>query len=181
MFIDLGTYYIEPIAEKDAWKLCDFIISNADRLKRYFPKTLEQNLTPDLSAIFTSIYTKRYLEKKEFLYKLKDKADRKIIGLVYIKNTDWNTKQAELAYCIGYQYEGKGYITQSVKELSAYAFDRLGLKTLQIIVHKTNLGSLKVALKNGYTWQKTLAKEHTPPGETALDMELYELYNKKPR
>lgn len=176
MLIDLGAYYMEPIAEKDAWKLCDFIISNADRLKRYFPKTLEQNLTPELSAIFTSKKTKQYLNREEFLFKLKEKKNRTIIGLVYIKNTDWNKKEAELAYCIGYQYEGKGYMKQCVKELSAYAFNRLGLTSLQIIVHKTNLGSLYVAKKNGYIWQKTLTKEHTPPGEKALDMELYVLH-----
>jgi ribosomal-protein-alanine N-acetyltransferase len=41
MHRDFENYYIEPIAENDAWKLCDFIISNAERLKRYFPQTLE--------------------------------------------------------------------------------------------------------------------------------------------
>lgn len=175
MLFDFDNYFIEPIAPNDAWKLCDFIVSNADRLKRYFPKTLEQNLTPDLSQVFVEKKIKQYLGKEEFLFKLKEKENRTIIGLVYIKNTDWNIKQAELAYCIGYQYEGKGYVTQAVKTLSTYAFDRLGLARLQIIVHTTNLGSVNVAKKNGFTWQKTLEKEHTPPGEAPLDMELYEL------
>ncbi len=173
---DFENYYIEPIVEKDAWKLCDFIISNTERLKRYFPKTLEQNLTPDLSRIFVIKKEKQFIANEEFLFKLKEKKNRTIIGLVYIKELDWDKKQAELAYCIAYQYEGMGIITNSVEVLSDYAFDTLGLKTLQIIVHKTNTGSVKVAEKCGYTWQETLLKEHTPPGEKALDMELYELY-----
>jgi ribosomal-protein-alanine N-acetyltransferase len=176
MFLDFNQYYIEPIAEKDAWKLFDFIISNAERLKRYFPKTLEQNLTPDLSWVFVAKKVKEFNAKEEFLFKLKEKRNRTIIGLVYIKELDWDKKQAELAYCIAYQFEGMGIITNSVKVLSDYAFDTLGLKTLQIIVHKTNTGSTKVAEKCGYTCQHTLLKEHTPPGEKALDMELYELY-----
>ena len=81
-----------------------------------------------------------------------------------------------MAYCIGYQYEGKGWMSNSIKALSKYAIDILGLRTLQIIAHKTNVGSIKVAENNGFSWQKTLIKEHTPPGEEALDMELYELY-----
>lgn len=172
---DFENYYIEPIAEKDAWKLCDFLISNTERLKRYFPKTLEQNLTPDLSRIFVAKKVKEFNAKEEFLFKLKEKKNRTIIGLVYIKELDWDKKQAELAYCMGYQYEGKGWASKAVKALSEYAFVDLGLKTLQIIVHKTNTGSVKLAEKSGYTWQHTLLKEHTPPGENALDMELFEL------
>ncbi len=176
MHRDFENYYIEPIAEKDAWKLCDFIISNTERLQRFFPKTLEQNLTPNLSRNFVAKKVKELNAKEEFLFKLKEKKSRTIIGLVYIKELDWDKKKAELAYCIAYQFEGMGIITNSVEILSDYAFDTLGLKTLQIIVHKTNPGSIKVAEKCGYTWQQTLLKEHTPPGEKALDMELYELY-----
>ncbi len=176
MFLAFEKYYIEPIAEKDAWKLCDFIISNTERLKRYFPKTIAQNLTPDLSRIFVVKKVKAFTANEEYLFKLKEKKSRTIVGLIYIKELDWDKKQAELAYCIGYQYEGQGWMYESVQALSGYAFDTLGLKTLQIIVHKTNPGSIKVAEKCGYTWQRTLLKEHTPPGENALDMELYELY-----
>ena len=90
MILDFEKYFIAPIQEKDAWKLCDFIISNTERLQRYFPKTLEQNLTPDLSSIFVSKKAKQYLAQEEFLFKLKEKENRTIIGLVYIKETDWN-------------------------------------------------------------------------------------------
>lgn len=176
MNLDFENYYIEAIAEKDAWKLCDFIIANSDRLKRYFPQTLAQNLTPDLARIFVLKKAKQFAAREEFLFKLKEKKNQTIIGLVYVKELDWDKKQAEMAYCIGYQFEGEGIITQTVKALSKYAFDTLGLQTLQIIVHKTNPGSIKVAEKCGYTWQRTLLKEHTPPGEAALDMELYEHY-----
>jgi len=176
MFLDFEKYYIEPIAEKDAWKLCDFIIANSERLKRYIPKTLEQNLTPDLARIFVLKKAKQFAANEEFLFKLKEKKNRTIIGLVFVKEVDWDKKQAELAYCIGYQFEGRGLTTQAVKALSGYTLDTLGLKGLQIIVHKTNPGSIKVAEKCGYTWQRTLLNEHTPLGEKALDMELYELY-----
>ena len=61
--------------------------------------------------------------------------------------------------------------------MTNFAFENLGLKTLQIIEYKTNLGSVKVALKNDFVWQKTLQNEFTPTIGTPLDMELYELYN----
>ena len=173
MTLDFDTYFIEPIQEKDAWKLCDFVTINSERLKRYFPKTLQQNLTPDLSGYFVKKKVKQYQAREEFLFKLKEKEQRTLIGLVYIKSIDWDKKRAELAYCIGYQYEGKGIMTQAVQALSNHAQKTLGLETLQIIVHKSNVGSLKVAEKSGYIWQRTLIDEHTPPNEAPLDMELY--------
>ncbi|WP_273568856.1 GNAT family N-acetyltransferase [Maribacter halichondriae] len=176
MIAEFENYTIEPIHEKYAWRICDFVTVNADRLKRFFPKTLEQNLTPDLSKYFVEKKVKQFSNKEEFLFVLKEKENRTVIGLVYIKKMDWQRQQAELAYCIGYQYEGKGWMTQSTKALSTYAFEKLGLKTLQIIVHESNLASIKVAEKCGYIWKTTLLKEHTPPHEPALDMELYELY-----
>ena len=105
---------------------------------------------------------KQFADREEFLFKLKDKEHRKVIGLVYIKELDWQIKQGELAYCIGYEFEGQGYTTQSVKVLTDYAITILGLKTLQIIAHKSNSGSIKVAEKCGYLWKKTLVKSIRP-------------------
>lgn len=173
-------FIIEPIHEKYAWRICDFVTVNSGRLKLYFPRTLEKNLTPDLAQIFVNEKVRQFERKEEFLFVLKNKKDRTLIGLVYIKDLDWNTKQAEVAYCIGYQYERKGLMTAAVKTLSDHAFEKLGLDALRAIIHKSNSGSIRVAEKCGYIWKSTLLKEHTPPGESALDMELYELKKSKP-
>ncbi|WP_396602698.1 GNAT family N-acetyltransferase [Algibacter sp. R77976] len=176
MQLNFGSYRITPIHPKDGWSVCNFAVANEDRLKRYFPKTLEQNLTPDLSNIFVDKKTKQFESKEEFLFTLKENESHKLVGLVYIKELNWDTKQGEFAYCIDYNVEGKGVTTEAVKLLSEYAFETLSLKALQIIVHKSNLGSIKVAENNNFTWIKTLKNEHTPPGEQPLNMELYELY-----
>lgn len=67
-------------------------------------------------------------------------------------------------------------MTEAIQQLSEYAFKNLGIETLQIIVHKSNIGSVKVADNCNFTYIKTLKSEHTPPGEAPLNMELYELY-----
>jgi ribosomal-protein-alanine N-acetyltransferase len=174
--LNLDNYIISPITATDGWRVCNFIVANEDRLKRYFPKTLEQNLTPDLSNIFVEKKEKQFQAKEEFLFTIKTKEPYKLMGLVYIKAIDWTKKQGEFAYAIDYNIESKGVMTKAVKQLSDYAFDHLNLETLQIIVHKSNIGSIKVAENCNFTHIKTLKNEHTPPGENPLDMELYELY-----
>lgn len=176
MQLSFGNFNIQPIKTDDAWPLCNFISANEDRLKRYFPKTLQENLTPNLAQCFTDKKVKQFELKTEFLFTIKEKGSNSVAGLVYLKDLDWRTKQAEFAYCIGYQFEGKGVTTKSVSLLSEYAFETLNLKTLQIIVYKENLASVSVAKNNNFIWIKTLKNEHTPPNESPLDMELYELY-----
>lgn len=170
-------FIIEPIHEKYAWRICDFMTTNSDRFKRFFPKTLQQNLTPTLSQYFVEQKVRQFTKKEEFLFVLKELEHRTIIGLIYIKEIHWDKKEAELAYCIGYQYEGKGYTTKSVKALSNYAFNELKLETLRIIAHKSNRSSIRIAEKCGYLWAETLPKIFTPPTESPLDMELYVLKN----
>lgn len=128
---------------------------------------------------YIAIKTKEIKEKTNFTLAVRDENNEQIAGLIIIKKIDWNTKLGEFAYCIGSEFEGKGVTSFAVKEMIPFAFEELGLKTLQIIAHKTNLGSVKVAQKNGFVWQKTLLSEFTPTNGTPLDMELYELYNEK--
>ncbi|MBL4604771.1 MAG: GNAT family N-acetyltransferase [Flavobacteriaceae bacterium] len=164
------------ISKEDAWSVCDFVTANEDRLLSFFPGTREQNLTPDLSKRFTTLKEKQFDASQEFLFTLREENSRKVIGLVYIKELDWKKKQGELAYAVDYNWEGKGVTSNVVTELSKHAFEDLGLETLQIIAHKSNIGSAKVAVKNGFQWIKTLPKEFTPKGKEPMDMELYELY-----
>ena len=173
MRLDFESFYIEPIEIIDAWNLCDFIAANEDRLKRYFPKTLEQNLTPDLSKFFVQKKVKQFENKEEFLFTLKANLSKEIIGLIHLKKLDWNKKRGEFAYCISYTFEGKGIISNAVDALSKYAFIQLGLKTLEIIVDKANIKSIKVAKNCNFIWKKTLINEFTPTGQEPINMELY--------
>ncbi len=179
MIASFKGFEISPVHGGDAWKICNLMVANEDRFRRYFPKTLEQNQTPTLSQLFVEKKVKQFGLKEEFLYTLKHSETRELAGLIYIKELDWTKKQGEFAYCIGYTFEGKGLMSNAIEALSTYAFINLGLETLQVLVHKDNLGSIKVATNNGFVWKKTLFKDYTPAGEQPLDMELYELHKAK--
>jgi len=168
-------YTIDKILKVDALGLSNLMASNAKRFQRFFPITLKQNLNLKESKLFVSKKVKEFETNEEFLFTLKAN-NSTIIGLIYIKELDWEKKQGELAYCIDVNNEGLGLITSAVKKLIEYAFNKLELERLQIIVHKDNLGSVRVAKKCNFIWQRKLLNEHTPPNEDPLDMELYELY-----
>lgn len=162
------------IQERDAWGICDFVVANENRLKAFFPKTLAQNLTPELAEIFTKLKSREFENKEEYLFTIKEEKTKKIIGLIYVKELKKIDGQGELAYCIDYNFESQGIITELVCKIMKYAYNNLNLKQLQILVHKSNLASIQVAKKSGFRWKKTLIKNFKPVDREAMDMELYE-------
>ena len=176
--ISTEAYNIEPLSLKDSKSLNRLMVVNAERFKHYLPKTLEQNLSVKASRKFVNSKVEKHLSKDEFLFTIKEKQGHQVVGLVYIKELDWIKKQGEFAYCIDLNHQGKGWMSNTIQELSNYAQTVLGLETLQIIVHKSNYESIKVAKNCNFVWRKTLKDEYMPPNGSPLDMELYELYKK---
>jgi ribosomal-protein-alanine N-acetyltransferase len=172
-------FIIDPLNPTDANQLFQFMKDNNERLYKYFPVTLSSNATLEKSQEYIEIKQKEIQEKSNFTYAIRAKQSKKIAGLIIIKKIDWIKKQAELAYCIGSQYEKKGLATFAVTKISQFAFDELAIKTIQIISYKTNFGSIKVAESNGYVWKRTFVNEFTPTNEKPIYMELYELTNEK--
>lgn len=176
MNFKLTNFEIAPIQEKDAWRLCNFMVANSERFQNDFPGTLKQNLNPTLSTLFVQEKTREFNAGEEYLFTIKEEEYRKIIGLIYLKELRKKEGQGELAYCIGYEYEGKGLTTLFLKQIIPWAFEVIGLNTLQIIAHKDNKGSSRIAEKLGFTWKVSLPDAHTRFNGKVVNMELYEKY-----
>jgi ribosomal-protein-alanine N-acetyltransferase len=177
--IQLDSFHIDFLKIEDAKNLSEMMIFNTDRFKRYFPITLSKNQSLEDSKNYILEKNKEGQNKSEFTFSIKELISNKIVGLVIIKKIDWKRKQGEFAYCIDKNVENKGWMSKAIKATSKYAFETIGLKKLQIIVHKSNLGSSKVAKNADFVWQRTLLNEYTPPNESVLDMELYELNDER--
>ena len=175
----IENFIIDTLQPTDAHQLHEFVKANNERLKRYFPRTLSANETLEKSFEYIAIKNNEIAEKTNFTFAIRDKKPQTIVGLIILKKLEWDKKQGEFAYCIGADIEGRGVTSFAVKQMTRFAFEELGLKTLQIISHKTNSRSIKVAENNGFVWQKSLPNEFTPTNETPLNMELYELTNER--
>jgi ribosomal-protein-alanine N-acetyltransferase len=152
------------------------MINNGKKFQEYLPKTLAQNLSEIDSKNYILKKNKALKEQTEFTFAIKKLETNEVAGIVILKNLDHKLKQGEFAYCIGKTYSGKGWTTLSLKAFTDFAFNEIGLKNLQIIIHKTNLGSINVAKRCGFLWSKTLENAFTPSGKNSVDMELYELH-----
>lgn len=169
-------FSIAPFFTSEAENLSRMMVANKDHFALYLPKTLAQNQTVADAEAYIQRKQREFKQNKEYTFGIKEHISEKIAGIIILKKIDWEKKQGELAYGMCSSFEGRGWMSQSVGLVSTYAFDTLQLKTLQIIVHQSNMGSCKVAVKNGFVWKETLKAEFTPVNGSPLDMELYERY-----
>jgi ribosomal-protein-alanine N-acetyltransferase len=168
-------FNLEPLVVKDASSLYSLMVSNVERFQLFLPKTLAQNMTLEDSRVYILKKNDEHKTKSQFTFAIKEKLTNSIAGLIILKNIHKDILQAEFAYCIGEQFAGKRLTSVAVSKVIQFANKELALSRFQIIAHKTNAGSAKVALNNNFTWSKTLIDEFTPEGQSSLNMELYEL------
>ncbi|MFV0571654.1 MAG: GNAT family N-acetyltransferase [Xanthomarina gelatinilytica] len=176
MTFSTETFKLEALKPEDASSLSALMITNGKSFQQYLPKILAQNLSEADSKIYILNQNKALKKQTEFTFAIKDIETHEVAGILVLKNLDYTLKQGEFAYCIGKRFSGKGWISQSLKAFLEFAINNLGLKRLQIIIHKTNTNSINVAERCGFKWQKTLKNEFSTSGKTPLDMELYELH-----
>jgi len=176
VLLETDTFLIDKLRAKDAFSLSRMMVTNKGRFARFFPMTLAQNLSEEASKAYILLKNIEIDYKSEFTFAIRERKEQNVAGLLILKEIDWKTLQGEIAYCIDQKYEGMGWTSRAVTAFSQFALAELGLQRLRIIVHQTNKASVRVAMKSGYIWQRTLSKAYTPPDESVLDMELYELY-----
>ncbi len=81
------------------------------------------------------------------------------IGQVAYFFVDARNRLAEIEYCIGTAFQSKGYAVEATKAVINYGFERIGLNKIQICVRPSNIASVKVIEKCGFT-QEGFLRNH---------------------
>ncbi|WP_228853194.1 GNAT family N-acetyltransferase [Aegicerativicinus sediminis] len=167
-------YRLEPLKISDARSLNKLMIRNGRLFQQFLPVTLAENLTEEKSRNYIAKKIKQSENFEAITLGIKKLDKGTIAGLIILKEINKEKKEAELAYCIGRKYGGMGLVTKSVIEFSNFLLLQTNLKTINILIHKSNIKSIQVAKKSGFNWKGTLENEFRAPGGLMLDMELYQ-------
>lgn len=77
--------------------------------------------------------------------------DENIIGIVMLSEVvRWNLQSCWIGYFLDKEQNGKGYMTEAVRQVVSIAFDELEFHRLEAGVMPHNIGSIKVLLKAGF-------------------------------
>ena len=83
-------FVVNELLPTDAANLFDIMSGNSERFKRYFPKTLAQNLSESDAKGFILRKQKENAAQIEFTWGIRDAFNNKVVGLLILKELDWN-------------------------------------------------------------------------------------------
>lgn len=82
-----------------------------------------------------------------------------LIGSSGMHEIDWSVPKVELGYWIRTPYQGNGYVTEAVGEITRYALEDLGMNRVEIRMGSTNMKSRAVPERLGFTFEGTLRND----------------------
>lgn len=101
-------------------------------------------------------YIEGYEHANYYRWAVIEKQSGECIGQIAFFLVDVNNEFAEIEYCIGTNYQGKGYATEACRAVIKYGFDVIGLHKVQICSRPSNAPSRKVIEKCGFVYEGTL-------------------------
>ena len=99
----------------------------------------------------------------------------KIIGNISVVKTNEHSERGEIGYCIGYDFWGKGIMTEAAKAVIDFLLKEVGFNRLTISHAVKNPGSGKVAQKCGLTFEGVKRQYFKALNGEFLDIAFYSI------
>lgn len=110
-------------------------------------------------------YINSYQKNDYYRWAIIEKNSDECIGQIAYFLVDSKNNFAEIEYCIGSDFQCKGYATEATKAVIQYGFDKINLHKVQICTKTINKPSKRVIEKCGFTYEGTLRDYFYMEGE----------------
>ena len=89
-----------------------------------------------------------------------DRETGEILGGSGLHRIDWNIPAVEIGYWLRHDKAGHGYVTESTLAVTAFAFDQLDARRVEIRCDAENLASRRVAERAGFPLESIRRRDH---------------------
>ncbi len=149
--------------------------ANDERVTRFL--TWEPHGTLEVTEYIIDLWVKDY--EKENTYQWAIEFESKLIGSIGCVETSEGNECGEIGYCIGYDFWGKGIMTEAAKSVIDYLFSEVNLHRIEILHATQNPASGKVAHKCGLTYEGTKREYFKSASGEFLDIAIYSILRKE--
>ncbi len=167
------TYKLELLQAGQATLFFHLIDRNRARLEDFFAGTVSKTKTLEDAILYGNSIQMKIKEKSYFPFIISDNRTDEFIGLVDVKNIDWNVPKAELGLFIDEKYEGKGIATKATKILVDHLIGKYSFKKLLCRASSRNLGSVTVIEKCGFELEGTIRNDYRTTKGEIVDLNYY--------
>lgn len=101
----------------------------------------------------------KFLSREDLWMMIILKEENIIIGGSGLHRIDWSVPKFEIGYWVRSNYAGRGYITEAVNGITAFALNMLKARRIEIRCDVKNERSAAVARRAGYTLEGTLRQD----------------------
>ena len=92
-----------------------------------------------------------------------------------MQGIDWEVPKFEIGYWCRTRFTGQGYVTEAVRGITAYAFDTLAARRVEIRCDSRNLPSVRVAQRAGFLLEGELRNNEVGTDGSARDTLIFAL------
>jgi RimJ/RimL family protein N-acetyltransferase len=116
-----------------------------------------------------------FLQRSELRLHLYLKGTDTLVGSSGLHRIDWEVPKFEIGYWCRTKFTGRGYVTEAVRGITAFAFDALGAKRVEIRCDSQNLASASVAERAGFLLEGELRNNEVGYDGSARDILIFAL------
>ena len=171
--MQFDNYKITLLKSSESKAFFKLIDENRPRLEDFFAGTVSKCKTLADTINYCKAIQIRIDEKSYFPFMITDTNTNHFVGLVDVKNIDWNVPKAELGSFIDKAYEGKGIVTKAAGLVVNHLVDTYKFKKLLCRANSRNLGSISVILKNGFELEGTRRNDYRTTKGEIVDLNYY--------
>ncbi|RIA10182.1 RimJ/RimL family protein N-acetyltransferase [Flavobacteriaceae bacterium MAR_2010_72] len=175
MSLQFDHYSIQPLDTSKPEDFYHLIATNRLRLEDFFAGTVAKTMTLEATKAYCHAIDARVATKQYIPFIIVDRHTNQWVGLLDVKNIDWESAIAELGYFIDVNYEGRGLTSKALGLLMNYLKETYPLKQLLCRVASENIASKQVALRNGFQFEKKVANDYTTTKGKTVDLDYYVL------
>ncbi len=149
-----------------------FAIYSNENLFHYSPVMIKKN--KDTVANMIGHFERDFNKRKEiFLGICLNSVPENIVGVAEIFDYDRDVDMITIGYRLNDRFWGKGIATKTVKAMTDYLFEDIGINRIQAFIMPENIKSQNVLLRNHFTKEGTIRQGHIWKGKGLVDLMLF--------
>lgn len=125
-----------------------FVLRSDERILKYLDSPIAKTID-DASKFIRKINSG--IDKNEWIYwGISLRGERKLIGTICIWNISKENISADIGFVLHPDYQGKGFIQETLLKIIQYGFETMKLKCINAEVDPNNSKSIKLLEKNNF-------------------------------
>ena len=163
---------LRALRDEHAPDLWNAVEASREHLKRWMPWVNEHN-SLDFSREYVRRMQAKWILREDLPMCILRKDDHKFLGATGLHRIDWSIPAMEIGYWIRPDAEGKGFVTDAVKLITAFAFRDLRAERVTIRCDSKNLRSAAILPRAGFIHEATMRLERRGSDGQLGDTELF--------